>query len=94
MPRNNRTRLRHLRELIEALDRRVPRVERVGEAAITKDAAVLRKRALERIAELECRAPTKAPPPSLVVQRSGTKRVQGMSRWRALDRRRFPDLIS
>jgi hypothetical protein len=93
MPRNNRTRLRQLRELIEALDRRVPRVERVGEAAITKDAAVLRKRALERIAELECRAPTKARP-SLVVEGSGTKRVQGMSRWRALDRRRFPELIS
>jgi len=48
-----RTRLRHLRELIEALDRRVPHVERLGEASIAKDAALLRKKALQRIAELE-----------------------------------------
>jgi len=53
-PGKIRTRkLRHLRELIAALDRRVPHVERVGEATIAKDAASLRKKALQRIAELE-----------------------------------------
>ena len=31
-----------LRELIEALDRRVPRLERAGETAIARDAARLR----------------------------------------------------
>jgi hypothetical protein len=45
--------LRHLRELIEALDQRVPQIGRAGEAAIALDAAALRARALERIAELE-----------------------------------------
>ena len=32
-------RLRHSRELIAALDRRVPRVERVGEVSSARDAA-------------------------------------------------------
>jgi hypothetical protein len=41
-----------LRELIEALDRRVPRVERAGEAQIASDAAALREKALRRIEEL------------------------------------------
>ena len=41
-----------LRELIDALDRRVPRVERAGEAQIAKDAAALRRQAVNRIAEL------------------------------------------
>jgi hypothetical protein len=45
--------LRHLRELIAALDRRVPHVERAGETQIARDAAALRKRAMKRIAELE-----------------------------------------
>jgi hypothetical protein len=45
--------LRHLRELIAALDRRVLHMERVGEAAIARDAAVLRKKAQKRIRELE-----------------------------------------
>jgi hypothetical protein len=45
--------IRHLRELIAALDRRVPHVERSGEAAIARDAAALRDKALKRIAELE-----------------------------------------
>jgi hypothetical protein len=36
--------LRHLRELIAALDRRVPHIERIGEIAIARDAATLRKR--------------------------------------------------
>jgi len=41
-----------LRELIEALDRRVPHVERAGEAQISKDAAALREAAVKRIEEL------------------------------------------
>jgi len=45
--------VRELLELIAALDRRVPRVERAGEAAIARDAAELRNRAMERIAQLE-----------------------------------------
>jgi hypothetical protein len=45
--------LRHLRELVEALDRRVPHVERVGEDTIARDAAALKKKALKRIADLE-----------------------------------------
>ena len=45
--------LRHLHELVAALDRRVPRVERAGEVAIARDAAALRKKALQRIAMLE-----------------------------------------
>jgi len=50
----NRTRaLRHLRELIAALDRRVPHIERIGEMAIARDAATLREKALARIAQIE-----------------------------------------
>ena len=45
--------LRHLRELVDALDRRVPHVERVGEDTIAREAAALKKKALKRIAELE-----------------------------------------
>lgn len=50
----DRTRaLRHLQELIAALDRRLPQIERCGEIAIARDAATLRRKALERIANLE-----------------------------------------
>jgi hypothetical protein len=45
--------IRHLRELVAALDRRVPHIERAGEAAIARDAAILREKALKRIATLE-----------------------------------------
>jgi hypothetical protein len=41
-----------LRELIEALDRRVPHVERLGEVGIAREASVLRKEAAARIEEL------------------------------------------
>jgi hypothetical protein len=44
---------RHLRELIDALDARVPMIERIGETQIARDAALLKKNALQRIAELE-----------------------------------------
>ena len=45
--------LRNLRELVAALDRRVPRLERKGEPAIVHDAEALRTQAVKRIAELE-----------------------------------------
>jgi hypothetical protein len=41
-----------LRELIEALDRRVPQIERTGEIQIARDASELKEKALKRIAEL------------------------------------------
>jgi hypothetical protein len=43
---------RDLEELIAAIDRRVPRLDRAGEAAIVRDAAALRAKAVERLAEL------------------------------------------
>ena len=50
----NRNRLvRELRELIAALDRRVPHIEREGEMQIALDAATLRARAVARLADLE-----------------------------------------
>ena len=54
-PQNDKSKqqIRHLRELIAALDKRVPRIERVGEASIARDAAALKKKALERLAELQ-----------------------------------------
>ena len=45
--------VRELEELIAALDRRVPHVERVGEVAIAAAAAALRTEAVKRIGELE-----------------------------------------
>ena len=42
-----------LYELIAALDRRVPQVQRVGEVSIARAAAALRVEALKRIQELE-----------------------------------------
>jgi uncharacterized protein YgbK (DUF1537 family) len=51
--RSDQTLVHDLRELIAALDRRLPRLEREGEHAITHDAQALRRAALRRIAELE-----------------------------------------
>ncbi len=48
--------LRHLRELVAALEHRVPHIERQGETQIAQDASALRERALKRIAELEKKA--------------------------------------
>jgi len=42
-----------LRELIDALDARVPHLEREGEMQIAGDAAALKAKALERIARLK-----------------------------------------
>jgi len=53
------TEVRTLRELIAALDRRLPGPHRAGEAAIARDAASLKARAVERIAELEHAAATR-----------------------------------
>ena len=54
--------VRHdLLELVAALDRRVPSLEREGECAIARDAQGLRRAALKRIAELE----RTLPPPGL-----------------------------
>ena len=47
--------VRGLRELIAALDRRVPQVERVGEISIARAAVSLKSEALKRIEELETR---------------------------------------
>jgi hypothetical protein len=41
-----------LRELVDALDRRVAHVERLGEVRIAREAAVLRNEAVNRIQEL------------------------------------------
>jgi type VI protein secretion system component VasF len=46
-------RIAELRRLIEALDRRVPHLERLGEAQIARDAADLRERTLGLIRRIE-----------------------------------------
>jgi hypothetical protein len=51
--RSSQALVRDLRELVAALDRRVPHLEREGETAIGREAQGLRRAALERIAELE-----------------------------------------
>ena len=53
--------VRELQELIAALGRRVPQVERVGEISIARAAAVLKSEALKRIEELEREAPVGSP---------------------------------
>jgi hypothetical protein len=55
---NESTKIRALHELIAALDRRRPRVERAGEASVARDAAALKAKAIERLAELEQAAAT------------------------------------
>lgn len=42
-----------LRELVAALDRRVPHLERAGEQDIARASAALRDEAVKRLAELE-----------------------------------------
>jgi hypothetical protein len=42
-----------LRELIRALDSRAPHLEREGETQIADDAAALKQKAIDRIAQLE-----------------------------------------
>jgi len=45
--------LEDLRELVAALDRRVPHLDRKGERDIARDAAALRAEAVNRIREIE-----------------------------------------
>ena len=45
--------LTNLRQLVEALDRRVPRLERPAEAGIARDAADLRERTVSLIRQIE-----------------------------------------
>ena len=52
---SSETLVAHLRELVDAIDRRVPHLEREGETRIVADAAELRARAVARIAALEAR---------------------------------------
>lgn len=59
---------RELEELIAALDRRLPRVEQAGEADIVRDAAALREKAVDRLAQLA--GDTALPPPSSVEDRT------------------------
>lgn len=66
--RSDQTLIRDLRELVAALDRRVPRLEREGERDIARDAQGLRQRALTRIAELER---TVSVPPTGVARQEG-----------------------
>ena len=49
--------LSDLHRLIEALDRRVPRLAQVGEAQIAQDAADLRERAVSLIQRIEGQTP-------------------------------------
>jgi hypothetical protein len=58
--RSHDTILHDLFELVAALDRRVPRLEREGECDIARDAQGLRRAALKRIAELERTLPSSA----------------------------------
>jgi hypothetical protein len=51
--RSDQTLMHDLLELVAALDRRVPRLEREGQRDIARDAEGLRRAALKRIAELE-----------------------------------------
>jgi hypothetical protein len=60
----NREVVHTLRELGEAPDRRVPQVERLGETRIAREAAALRKEAMNRIQEL-----TAAPSNQTVLRR-------------------------
>jgi hypothetical protein len=53
--------IRVVRELIVALDRRRPQVQRASEAAIAADSAALKRQALERLVELERERALQAP---------------------------------
>jgi hypothetical protein len=60
--RSDQTLVHDLLELVAALDRRVPSLERDGELEIARDAQGLRRAALTRIAELE--RTVSLPPPA------------------------------
>ena len=50
---NSKQMIEDLGELIAAIGRRVPRLERSGEVDIARDAAALKAKALDRIAQLQ-----------------------------------------
>jgi hypothetical protein len=54
---HSREMLSDLYRLVEALDRRVPRLERIGETQIAHDAGDLRERAMSLIQRIEGNAP-------------------------------------
>lgn len=66
--RSTQTLIDDLRELVAALDRRAPRLEREGERDIARDAQGLRRAALKRIAELERSVSAPSPPIDAVSQ--------------------------
>ena len=45
--------IENLRELVKAIDRRTSHLDQDGEAEIARDAAALRQKAVDRIAELQ-----------------------------------------
>jgi hypothetical protein len=44
--------VRDLEDLIAALERRVPQIDRLGEREIARDAAALKRKAMERLKQL------------------------------------------
>ena len=60
MERTPRAIIQDLNDLIDAIDRRLPQVQRAGEAAVANAAMRLRIEARARIAELERQAITPA----------------------------------
>jgi hypothetical protein len=48
--------VRDLEDLIVALDRRLPQIDRLGERAIAKDAAALKRKAQDRLKQLTASA--------------------------------------
>lgn len=65
---------RRLRELIVALDRREPRAEGAAEAAIARDAAVLREKAVTLLAEIAEQTTSAPGNPPERISRSGRGR--------------------
>ena len=60
-PRDLELTLIDLTELIAAIDRRLPQVERAGESAITDAAARLRIEAARRVAEIQVELAARTP---------------------------------
>ncbi len=55
--------IHYVHELIAALDRRLPQAERADAATIARDRAMMRARAVTRLAELEREPRASAPAP-------------------------------
>jgi hypothetical protein len=75
--------VRELQELVAALDRRVPHVERAGEISIAREAAALRTKALQRIEELvPGQAVTTPAGRAALARRGSTAKTAGRRRGR------------